>query len=197
MSCNKVIIEKDVSEVVQNNYYWFKTGFNDDDISKIIKISENYEFNTGTTFSGIDENYRRSKVKWLSYNDDSKWLYDKIFKYATEANNNCYKFRLHYLQDSLQYTFYDSSNEGKYDWHLDIGKGSNSLRKLSGVILLNDTSEFEGGLLQMMTGSKPITIPLEKGSVVFFPSFILHRVTPVTKGKRISLVFWIGGDHYI
>ena len=75
-------------------------------------------------------------------------------------------------------------------------KGTNSLRKLSAVLLLTDPSEFEGGELQIFTSNQPRTVPLKKGSIVFFPSFFLHRVTEVTKGNRQTLVLWIGGDHY-
>ena len=71
------------------------------------------------------------------------------------------------------------------------------MRKLSAVLLLTDPSEFEGGVLQIFTSVQPQDVPLKKGSIVFFPSFFLHRVTQLTKGKRQTLVVWLGGDHYI
>ena len=88
---------------------------------------------------------------------------------------------------------YTAENQGKYDWHLDVGKDDISRRKLSAVVLLSDPSEFDGGELQIMTSKDPKTVPLKRGSIVFFPSFLLHRVTPVTRGERRSLVFWVEG----
>lgn len=198
MANYKCIIEKDTSDVDQGDFYWFRTGFSNEEIDEINKFAENYEFRDGQVFSGVnDGSVRRSKLKWLPPTKDSNWLYKKMYDLATTANDSCYKFRLHYAEDSMQYTLYEGQSQGKYDWHIDIGTGRNSLRKLSAVLLLSDPSEFEGGELQVWTSSVPRTVPLQKGSVVFFPSFMLHRVTPVTSGERRTLVFWMGGDHYM
>mgnify|MGYP003351822367 FL=1 len=64
------------------------------------------------------------------------------------------------------------------------------------VLLLNDG--FEGGLFQINKGleSKPETIEMIKGRLLLFPSFIIHRVTPVTKGIRKSLVTWVEGPRF-
>ena len=198
MASYKCIIKKDTSDVDQGDYYWFRKGFSDEEIDGINKIADNYEFRDGQVFSGVnDGSIRKSKLKWLPSNQESGWLYKKMFDLANQANNACYKFRLHYAEDSMQYTLYEGNSAGKYDWHIDIGHGVNSLRKLSAVLLLSDPSEFEGGELQIFTSSNPRSVPLEKGSIVFFPSFMLHRVTPVTSGERRTLVFWMGGDHYM
>ena len=61
---------------------------------------------------------------------------------------------------------------------------------------VNDPDEFEGGEFEFQTGKNPEKVPLVKGSVVFFPSFFLHRVREITSGNRESLVLWIGGDSY-
>ena len=69
-------------------------------------------------------------------------------------------------------------------------------RKLSLTILLNDPSEFKGGEFQLQTKNEPSTISLTKGEVVFFPSFLLHRVTTLTEGIRKSLVVWVTGPKF-
>jgi PKHD-type hydroxylase len=80
---------------------------------------------------------------------------------------------------------------------MDIGHGSGSLRKISVVIQLSDPTEYEGGELQVMNGEEPYRVcNKEKGSLIMFPSFLLHRVTPVTKGCRRSLVLWISGPPF-
>jgi PKHD-type hydroxylase len=69
-------------------------------------------------------------------------------------------------------------------------------RKLSLVCQLSDPSEYEGGELQINTG-EIFTPEKQKGTVILFPSYLLHRVTPVTKGTRRSLVLWIEGPAFI
>ena len=70
-------------------------------------------------------------------------------------------------------------------------------RKLSCTIELSDHGvDYEGGKLQANKGNGITELPQGKGTATFFPSFFIHRVTPVTMGERRSLVLWIGGDHY-
>jgi PKHD-type hydroxylase len=193
----KIIIPKNVESVDQSNYYWFENGFSDEEINKIHEYAEKFHYKEGEIFSNSDiHNIRRSKLKWLEPSNESTWLYKKIFDLANIANDSCFKFKLHYAEDDLQYTLYEEKCKGKYDWHIDIGEGINSLRKISVVLLLTDPNEFEGGELQFFISDKSRSVPLKKGSIVFFPSFFLHRVTEVTKGNRQTLVLWLGGDHY-
>ena len=194
----KIIIPKEIDSIDQGNYYWFVNGFSDEEIDRIHKYANKFPYVESGIFRNHSvEQVRRSKLKWLHPNKECEWLYKKIFDLANKANDENYKFRLHYVEDAIQYTLYEANFAGKYDWHIDIGKGINSLRKLSAVLLLTDPSEFEGGTLQIFTSVQPQDIPLKKGSIVFFPSFFLHRVTELTKGKRQTLVVWLGGDHYI
>jgi PKHD-type hydroxylase len=106
-----------------------------------------------------------------------------------------WKFDVHSIVDSIQYTEYPHGN-GHYDWHIDIGPASINHRKISIVVQLSDPEEYEGGELEIWSGATPVTIPKKKGNIVIFPSFLMHRVTPVTKGLRKSLVLWVGGGSY-
>lgn len=196
-----IIIPKNVSSVNQTTYYWFADAFSDEEVNEIHNYADQFQYTYGTVQTennemNIDE-IRTSKIKWFEPTNDCAWLYNKIYKLANEANEACFKFRLHYANDRLQYTLYEGDCEGKYDWHMDIGVNENSLRKLSVVLLLTDPQDFDGGELQIFTATNPESIPLKKGSIVFFPSFFLHRVTKVINGNRKSIVTWIGGDHYI
>ena len=99
-------------------------------------------------------------------------------------------------QEDTQLGRYKSSDEGHYDWHMDAGPPQNDLqRKLSVSILLSDPSEFEGGELQFK-GMEDRKILTKQGSIVVFPSFIEHKVTPVTKGVRYSAVTWATGPSF-
>ena len=178
----------------QTTYYWFKNGFNDEDIQRVKDYIQKLEFEESTTFSGNDKSIRDSQIKWIDCNPETEWLYEKIYNYAKEANDSIFNFKLYFSKDSIQYSKY--SENGKYDWHIDIGEGENNLRKLSCSILLNDPKDFEGGDFEYWIKKNPDKVPLEKGSVLFFPSFFLHRVTEVIHGERESLVLRIGGDSY-
>ena len=99
-------------------------------------------------------------------------------------------------QEQTQFGRYKSTDEGYYDWHMDAGPPENgNQRKLSCVILLNDASEFEGGILQFK-GMEDRNILTRQGSIVVFPSFIEHKVTPVTKGVRYTVVAWASGPSF-
>ena len=185
------------TNINQTNYYWYQEGLNSEDLTNLDKLATTYPYTKGTIVGNdeIVESIRKSKIKWIHPNNDSQWLYDKIINMVTEANNTMWNFNLYSVIDSIQYTEY-SEGGGHYDWHMDIGPGSISHRKVSITIQLSDPSEYEGGDLELWYGGSTIQIPKNKGLTVIFPSFSMHRVTPITKGIRKSLVLWVGGEHY-
>ena len=111
------------------------------------------------------------------------------------ANNDLYKFLLCGTFERIQYTEYDETYEGHYDWHSDIGEDNTSFRKLSVSIQLSD--EYEGGELEFFLDREIVTVPKRIGDVIVFPSFITHRVQPVTKGIRKCLVIWASGPPFM
>ena len=80
--------------------------------------------------------------------------------------------------------------------HIDYFSNSDNPRIYTFGLLLND--DFEGGEFQLNTGNQntPAILPARKGRSLLFPSFMCHRVTPVTKGKRRSLVVWCLGPKF-
>jgi PKHD-type hydroxylase len=183
-------------DINQTNYYWFENGFTTQEIDTIVNGSLDYEFQKAIIMDeGNTDKFRKSNIKWLPFDSKWEWVIDKIMSQVTEANKTIWNFDLKSIIDNIQYTEYEG-NGGHYDWHLDIGPGSISHRKISITIQLSDPEEYVGGDLQIMTGSEYTTVPRGKGTVVIFPSFLLHRVVPLTSGNRKSLVLWVGGDHY-
>ena len=79
---------------------------------------------------------------------------------------------------------------------MDIGPNELSVRKVSLTIQMSEDDEYTGGELQLLKGANPENLPRGKGCVVIFPSYLLHRVTPVETGTRKSMVLWVGGEHY-
>jgi PKHD-type hydroxylase len=185
----------------QTNYYWFEKGFSSEELAEIERLVSNIDFvraQTQAEDSNLTENeYRKSNIKWLPLTQEYKWIYDKIGDMAYEANQNLYHFDLHSMPEQIQYTEYYDHEKGHYDWHMDTGYGNLSQRKISVTVQLSDGDEYEGGNLQLWPGGTyPLVAPRGKGNVVIFPSFMMHRVTPVTRGTRKSFVLWLGGGHY-
>ena len=112
-----------------------------------------------------------------------------------EANNALWKFDLRSIIDSIQYTEYEEDG-GHYDWHMDIGPGSINHRKISVVVQLSEADSYEGGELVLWNSNVPSVIEKGIGNVIIFPSFLMHKVTPMVKGNRKSLVLWLGGGSY-
>ena len=141
---------------------------------------------------------RKSNVVWM----DDRWIYKEIHPYVHQANKNVeWDF-----SESCQFTKYKLDQF--YDWHCDSWNkpydkpddpnSHGKIRKLSATVSLSDETEYEGGDFEfdfrsVEDGSNQPQICKEirpKGSVVVFPSFVWHRVNPVTSGTRYSLVIW-------
>ena len=190
-------------EVNQCNYYWFEEGFKAKELDLIEQQVQEIPSQAGVTESGgqdkgKDLESRNSSIKWVPFSEETKWIYDKIGMLAKTANDDMFHFDIQSMPEQIQYTEYYDTNKGHYDWHMDIGtEGFMKFRKISVTVQLSDSDEYEGGDLQVWSGGQyPNTAPRGKGNVVIFPSFMMHRITPVTKGTRKSFVLWLGGGHY-
>lgn len=122
-------------------------------------------------------------------------MYYQVNEKVQEINSNFFGFENIKITELAQYTEY--SEGGYYNWHMDsaiIGINKPSVRKISMSCLLSNESEFEGGGLELIEDGK--IIDLKQGYAVFFASFLRHRVVPVKKGIRRSLVLWFGGTPF-
>lgn len=184
------------------NYYYFNEGFSDEELDTIYKYVSLLSFQDAQTASSNKENeesVRISKIKWVHPRIECEWLYDKLMQMIVEANNNLWNFNLFGLVDSIQYTEYHALDNGHYGWHQDIGPDMLSTRKISLTVQLSHPSEYDGGDLEYFIGGNPdqaYKVPKNKGLVFIFPSFMMHRVTPITRGVRRSFVLWVGGEPY-
>ena len=180
------------------NYYWFEKGFTNEELDKIYNDLADVPFEKATTISGkAEKEVRTSRIKWIPRDSNWKWLYEKLMNMAVEANNELWGFDLIAANELIQYTEYLAEDEGHYTWHQDIGPDMASLRKVSLTVQLSEDSEYEGGDLQLWRGGNNIVTSKRGAGVVFiFPSYMMHRVSKVTKGTRRSFVLWVGGQHY-
>ena len=136
---------------------------------------------------------RDSRVCWLNHNECPD-VYAKLTDVINELNNKYFNFDLFGFMEDIQFTEYRAPG-GHYGKHIDRASKS-SARKLSVTLQLSDPSTYEGGDLEIYIGDKPDKAKREQGCCNVFPSYVLHQVTPVTKGTRYSLVAWIGGPDF-
>lgn len=168
--------------------------FTKEECKEIIKIGKDNNLITATTKGGDTKKVRKSSVSWLYPNDKLSWVYKRVTDSILYLNDNYFKFNLYGFIEGFQFTYYKSPG-GKYGKHVDRGMDS-QIRKLSLSIQLSDPLSYEGGNLNLYIEDNPIIIPKEQGKLIAFPSYILHEVTPVTKGERYSLVAWITGPQF-
>ena len=181
-------------------YYRASNIFSDVEIETIKKNGNNLTTNQATTFGGhSNDSVRRGSVAWLPRTDVSnQWIYSRLLEVIKTANNELWGFDVIGFWEDCQYTTYNGDKEGgdHYGYHLDIDGEAGAQRKISIVLQLTDPSEYEGGELEILTNENPYWAAKEKGSCLLFPSFCLHKVHPVTKGRRNSLVLWASGIPY-
>jgi PKHD-type hydroxylase len=146
---------------------------------------------------------RKSKIRFYGYDQNTSWFFDKLNYTIDMLNARFYNFDLNGY-DYVQYTEYYDHENGKYDFHMDTIMESkenidSEMRKLSITMLLNDPEkDFDGGEFEINTGGEKdaIKVDAKKGRIIAFPSFMIHRVAPVLRGTRKSLVIWVLGPKF-
>ena len=139
----------------------------------------------------IDTKTRTSHISWIPFKTMPE-MYKDIETMMKKTNGNHFGFDGMQITEQAQYTEYPSG--GFYNWHMDSDVNfahEPTVRKISMTCLLSHESEFEGGELQIEKDENKVK--LVQGQAIFFASFIRHRVAPVTRGVRKSLVMWFGG----
>jgi PKHD-type hydroxylase len=184
-----LLINKNSSNEAQQ-FIWTKQ-----ECEKIIQMS-NYLLGENGTLSNekIDQSMRKVTRYRILNNENSAWIYEKIYKTIINANSFFWNYDIDFIEtiELLKYN-YDETSEvlDHYNKHSDFGPTMNK-RKISYSATLSDASDYEGGDLVFFL-EKDITMPKEQGQIVMFPSFQFHAVTEVKKGTRWSLVTWVSG----
>ena len=174
------------------NWAWYKGAFEDHELDTIIEIGKRTDIQRGATVGNGDLAVRNSFVSFIFPNEYTGWIFDRMASVINSVNDQFFGFDLSAMEQGLQFTKYSAPGE-HYTWHIDKGIGN---RKLSVSLQLSDPKQYKGGNLEMQFGGKPEKAARERGMMTFFPSYALHRVTPVTQGTRYSLVCWISGPPF-
>ena len=144
-----------------------------------------------------DHNLRRADLVWVEDLEDGGWIMDRIVDVVRVANRDGFDFALEGFDESAQIARYGADRQGHFDWHSDIGDGRlASRRKLTMVVQLSPEEDYQGGTLQIMPSAHVVEAPRARGTATLFPSYLLHRVTPVTEGERHSLTIWAHGPRF-
>ncbi|AXS42448.1 2OG-Fe(II) oxygenase [Breoghania sp. L-A4] len=166
--------------------------------SEIIRLGEQSRAARGGLVGGVHHhNIRRAEIAWLDDTGDAAWVMRRIVESVAEANRAVFHFDIEEFKERLQVASYDESDEGHYDWHSDIGDGPIArTRKLTIVVQLSEPDAYDGGALEINLGGASLAADREAGAATLFASFMLHRVVPVTRGKRASLTCWCHGPEF-
>jgi PKHD-type hydroxylase len=141
----------------------------------------------------VYDSIRVTRTAWIGQNPQTSWIYDRMARIARHLNDLVYRLDLTTLTENLQYTVYEAAEGSHYDWHVDHSTLTPSPRKLSLSLQLSDPADYDGCELQIHAGNTIETTPNARGTVILFPSYALHRVTPIVSGTRKALVSWISG----
>ena len=143
---------------------------------------------------GLDTKKRVTTISWIPFKEMPE-MYDQVNKFIQTASRNHFGFEDIETTEPAQFTEYPEG--GFYDWHMDTDVNmahEPPVRKISMTVLLSHESQFEGGELELMTKGKRAR--LKQGHAIIFASFLNHRVSPITRGVRQSLVMWFGGTPF-
>ena len=172
--------------------------FTTEQCQMIINAGRTEPKNTASVGGGnggqVDTKTRTSHISWIPFKKMPE-MYKDIEKTMMATNGNHFGFEGMQITELAQYTEYPEG--GFYDWHVDNYANCEHeppVRKISMTCLLSPENEFEGGDLELMKEGQ--AVKLKQGEAAFFASFIRHRVAPVTKGVRRSLVMWFGGTPF-
>tara|TARA_R100001086_G_scaffold233340_1_gene154963 strand:- start:49 stop:654 length:606 start_codon:yes stop_codon:yes gene_type:complete len=193
--------------ILAHNYFYFKKAIPLKTCKKILKAGHQRIMRRSMVDSGVSGKYidvttRNCKLTWIN----DKWIYDIINPFIHAANKQAgWNFKWDW-NENAQFTIYEKGHY--YGWHVDQqaippkhkNKNINGkIRKLSLTLQLTDKSQYTGGDFQFKWIKEDkkdllntITIDDAKdiGTIIIFPSFMWHRVLPITEGKRESLVNW-------
>lgn len=181
----------------------WRDGFNEKEIDDIIALGELSEFQKGSVGGKkiddprVDTDIRDTDIAWINPDPSSEWLYEKMKSFISRINYDKYQFDLDNIQ-ALQYGKYQSN--GHYKWHIDSGPNLPVHRKLTFIVALSDVDSYEGGELLLNISGDPEnahSMKIEKGDIIVFPSFVPHKVAPVTSGVRLTLVTWATGPKFV
>ena len=196
-----------------SQFCYYSNAFTDQECDKIIELGLDTGLKDGVLGDGshggesrVDFEMRKSKLRFINeWDPGANWIFKKFWDHALKANRDWFKLHIESLE-SMQFTRYEGNAEqpDHYNYHQDVFWITENPyhRKLSAVLQLSDSNDYEGGdlVFKHMYEYSPSEIQMyemkQRGSIIFFPSFVFHAVEGVTSGLRHSLVAWFDGPKW-
>lgn len=182
------------NKTVRSLWQLWHSALSPEQVDLIIAAGEAQPAVGATVFadSQVDTEIRSSTIRWLK----DRSIRDLLWEFVKEANINAFGVDVENYAE-MQFTEYYASQNGHYDWHHDVNwqGNANSDRKLSVTVQLSHPNEYEGGAFEFNECQTPLNARA-RGTVLVFPSYLHHRVLPVTSGSRKSLVAWFHGPRW-
>lgn len=175
--------------------------FTPQECQQIIQLTKQY-YPTSASIGGSTENskiareIRSANIFVLDNDEENRWVFEKIASIVTIVNNIHFDYDIVGITHGIQLIEYsaDSPIQGHYNWHVDAGNGEPVHRKISFTAQLSDPADYDGCELLINNHAQDVVGTKERGSIHLFPSYMLHRVAPITRGVRYALVIWIHGS---
>jgi len=190
---------------MKGEWCYFKSHLSKEFCEQTIRDALTVESFQGTTFQNdgqehVTPNLRRSVVRFLRPNDSRfTELFDILWRTQIVANREFFNVHVSKL-DFVQFAEYDEADLGEYGEHHDTVWVTESEfhRKLSCTMTLSDPDSYSGGDFEFVgTNHQPLNSDIRmQGTVLYFPSFYRHKVTPVIRGKRYSVTAWFEGPKW-
>jgi hypothetical protein len=178
----------------QHDYFHeYRQLFSRSEAQKIVELSAVLERKESRLETGTGRPLRDCSVFWIHRGHGADWVLDRVARMVQDWNRN-FRFEIAAHQPAAaQLTLYRASQE--YSWHMDLGAGPSSLRKVSVVVGLNDPAQYTGGGTEIFYGGdESPTLRLGAGDAICFPPYVMHRAVPVESGERWTLALWLLGD---
>ena len=190
-------------------YCYWDNAFTNDELDLIETYCMQFETEIAKTNNNnlaVIHNIRKSKVKFLDKIEDSEmsFVFDRLNSVIDKINEDYYNFDLNGY-DRIQYTEYNGNDTGQYGYHIDMHTGNcydihrGETRKLSLSLILSEPSSYDGGEFTIKLNENNITdilVEQKRGRIILFPSFFMHKVHPVRRGIRKSMVVWVEGPKF-
>jgi len=182
----------------QRTHVFLADAFTRAECGELVRDATPIEPETGQLIGGDEaRGVRRCAVRWLPEDGEFAWVNDRLIAIVAVANREHFGFDLWGIDERLQLLDYEGGEQGFFDWHCDRGRaGFAKVRKLSISVQLSDPADYRGGALELNPDGTSVEAPRATGTATVFAATVLHRVAPVTAGRRRALTAWFHGPHF-
>jgi PKHD-type hydroxylase len=172
--------------------------FSSVECERIVAIAHSGIFRDAALIGSMQsEAVRLAQTSWLDEEGTADWIFNRLLEAFAMSNREHFDFKLDEFAERMQVAWYGAKSGEFFDWHSDIGKSPLAARrKLTMVVQLSKPGSYQGGQLETNADGHIRAASQCIGSALVIPSFMLHRVRPVTYGSRYSLTLWSHGPAF-